>query len=472
MKELEMKKGPYIKDQNNNSKMMRNLMIALIPIILFSFYKNGIIPFVNDKTNIFGLFYPLIFILISSLTTVVSEIIYKKITKEDIKYNLKNSYSIFPGLFLSLILPIQTPIPVLILGAVFASVVGKMIFGGFGKNIFNPALIGGLFIMTTYASTFAPNVYLNKYELDAVTTATPLTNVTLIEGIGTYDTLVKPYGNLTDFLIGTIPGSLGETSALLCILGFIYLTVTKVIKWKIPVVYILTVFGMTYLIGSINGLGIWYPLFQILSGGLMFGAIFMATDPVTSPTISVGQILYGLFLGILTVIFRYLTSYPEGVRTAILTMNLLVVIIDKIGYKARFNFNKAVIPFVVAWFLIVSLSLYIGNSFKTVKTIDSRYNILSKESTGNITTYLTTYKGYSGNIKAEIVIDDGIVIKYEVIEQKDSFYNKIIDADYVQTLINEQNNLSKVDTISGATVSSNALKNMLINTLNDYKGNN
>ena len=476
MKEFHLEAGPYIKHNNSTSKMMFHLMIALIPIIIFSFIKNGVVPFVNNKTDIIGMFYPLIFIGISTMTSFITELLYVRLflkkESRSLKEYLQHSYSLFPGLFLALVLPINTPITILILGGVIATVIGKMLFGGFGNNIFNPALVGCLFIVACYSSVIAANGgYFNSYEVDTISKATPLSNVSLVDGIGNYDTLVKPYGSLWNFFIGTIPGAVGETSALFCLLGFIYLSIKKVIKWRIPAIYVLTVFGMTYMIGAYNNLGIWYPLFQVMSGGLMLGAVFMATDPVTSPTTPIGQTLYGLFLGILTVVFRYLTPYPEGVLTSILTMNMFVFIIDRIGFKSRFNFNKAVIPFVIAWCLILGLSSYIGNSYeKTETNVDPNFAILDKKTNNDEVTYIVTQKGFSGIIKAEIIINNGTIKSIDVLEYHDSYFQKVIDANYIQKLINEQNNLTNADTVSGATISSTALKKLVINTMDDYNG--
>lgn len=476
MKEFHLDSGPFMKDHNSTSKMMRHLLIALIPIVLFSFFKNGVLPYVNNKVTVFGMFYPLIFILLGPIFTFLVELIcarvFLKKHGEEFKRYLRSSFSIFPGLFLALVLPINTPISIFFFGCVVATVVGKVIFGGFGNNVFNPALIGYLFVVALYGSVIASNGgFLNPLEMDAVTTATPLSNIATVEGIGTYETLVKPYGSLSNFLIGTIPGTLGETSAILCILAFVYLTFFKVIKWRIPVIYVSTVFVMTYIIGSFNNLDIWYPLFQILSGGLMFGAVFMATDPVTSPTTPIGQILYGLFLGILTVIIRYLTPYPEGVMVSILTLNMFVFILDKIGSKARFNFNKAVPAFLFAWVLILGLGLYIGNQNKQSENkVDPNFNILEKNVSGNVTTYVVTQKGFSGNIKAEIIIENDLIKKIDILEVKDDYYQKVIGDNYVEKLINGQLNLGAVDTVSGATKTSSAIKNMVINTLKDYRG--
>ena len=354
--------GPFIKDNNRTQKMMNHLLMALTPIILFAFLKNGLLPYKKGYTNIYGMIYPLIFILVPTISTFLFEIIFGLITRKKIK----DSYSTISGLFLGLILPLNTPLLIVILGTLISSIIGKIIFRVSGKNILNPALVGRLFIITIFAATITSNGgYLNPHEINTITTSTPLTNASLVDGLGTYETLVKPYGRLLNIFIGNVPGAVGETSVLLCLLAFIYLTYFKVIKWKIPVTYILTVFAITYVIGGSNDLGIWYPLFQIFTGGLMFGAVFMATDPVTSPTTPIGQILYGIFLGILTVIFRYLTPFPEATMVSILIMNMLVMVLDNIGSIGRFNFKIALMPFIIAWVLIIGLGL--GISMKYAK---------------------------------------------------------------------------------------------------------
>ena len=370
---MENVKGPFLRDKNNTKKIMLNLVLALLPICIFAIYKNGIIPYIKGKDDILEVFRILIFLIVGPVTTYVTEYVYYKLFMKDKKDYFINSYSYIPGLFLSLLLPVNTPIIYLIIGSILSIIIGKMLFGGFGENIFNPALIGYLLIMTMYSSNFS---YLNKYEIDTISSATPLTNLNLVDMVS-YDTVVKPFGSLFDFFIGFIPGSIGEVSALLCLLGFIYLVIKKSIKWRIPVLYISTVFIITGIIGLNNNLGIWYPLFQILSGGLFFGAIFMATDPVTSPTTRNGQIIFGISLGILTVILRYLTSASEGVSIAILTMNMFVFIVEKLSVKFK---NKYIylIPLVVVM-LLLAFSIKVNTN--KVET-DPNYEILSKEVRG------------------------------------------------------------------------------------------
>lgn len=487
MMNFHLGQGPYIKSKNTTSKIMLHVLIALLPIIIFAFIKNGIIPYNKGYISFSEMFRPLILIFTGAISSLIFESLYTRLVlkkkNNEFKKYLKSTYSIFPGLFLSLVLPINTPILLIVFGAFMATVIGKMLFGGFGYNIFNPALIGVLFVTVMYGGLIANNGgYVNKMELDTMGSATPLSRN--IEGIGSYEELVKnsskkceffcisdsfektEKGSLTQLFLGNKSGSLGEVSGLLILIAFLYLTAVKVIKWRIPVIYVGTVFITSSIIGSINGLTLWYPLYQILTGGLLFGAVFMATDPVTSPTTPIGQIIYGLFLGILTVTFRYLTPYPEGVMTAILSMNMLVFIIDRIGAKSRFNFKHSFILFLLAWFSITGLGYTIGKSFK-VESVDKTFNIISKTKTGNKTEYIATQRGFISDIKAKVVLESGKIVEYEVLEQNESYYQRIVEEKYLEKLIKEDFN--KVDTIAGATKTSSALKDLLKKVMIDYE---
>lgn len=460
----------FIKDKNNTNKIMKNLFIALLPIIIFSFYKNGISVYINGKTNIIGMFYPLIFLLIPALVTFLTETIYAKIVLkvDNLSKYIESSYSIFPGLFLGLICPINLPISILIIGALCASIFGKLIYGGFGHNIFNPALIGYIFIVISYSVFFSSNNYLNKMEVDTISSSTPLTNIKLLENIGSYEKIVTPFGNLSNFFIGFIPGSMGETSSLLCLVALLYLMITKTIKWKIPVIYIGTVFIMTSVIGLINNQGIYYPLVQIFSGGLMFGAIFMATDPVTSPTTNYGVLLSAIGLGILTVFLRYNSSYPEGVATSILIMNLFTFIFDKIGIKSKLNKNIFVFSLIILFIFSFAIIIRINDNYK-VSDIDKNFSIISKDINGTTITYVASQKGYSSDIKAELIFSDEKLISFKILEQNESFYSKVEAENYINKLINNSNDLDNLDTVSGATITSGALKRLAINVIKDYE---
>lgn len=460
--------GPFLRSKNSTNKIMLHLLVALLPIIIFTVYKNGYIPYSNGLISFIEMFNPLLTIFIGALTSFVVESIYALILKK--KNYIKNSYAFFPGLFLALILPLHTPIYVVVIGSVIASI-SKIIFGGFGKNMFNPALVGYLFIILVFSSILTTDNYFNQYELDTISSPTPLTNASMVSGIGSYDELVEPYGDLSNFLIGTIPGSLAETSALLCIVAYIYLSFTKTIKWRIPLVYVATVFIITFGIGRLLGEGIYYPLFHILSGGLMFGAVFMATDPITSCVTPIGQVLQGILLGIITVIFRF--TGVEGVAYSILIVNALVFLLDKIGMVSRFNLLKSIIWFVIVWIIVIALTVILAASRRVEGNKDPNFDITSKEESGNQTIYNVSQEGYGGKIRAKVIIENDRIVSLEITSHHETAnrYQLVLDSDYINQLINNQDNLDGLDTVSSATVTSNALKKLVINVLEDYKPN-
>ena len=460
--------GPFLRSKNSTNKIMLHLLVALLPIIIFTVYKNGYIPYSHGLISFIEIFNPLLTIFIGALTSFVVESIYALILKK--KNYIKNSYAFFPGLFLALILPLHTPIYIVVIGSVIASI-SKIIFGGFGKNMFNPALVGYLFIILVFSSILTTDNYFNQYELDTISSPTPLTNASMVSGIGSYDELVEPYGDLSNFLIGTIPGSLAETSALLCIVAYIYLSFTKTIKWRIPLVYVATVFIITFGIGRLLGEGVYYPLFHILSGGLMFGAVFMATDPITSCVTPIGQVLQGILLGIITVVFRF--TGVEGVAYSILIVNALVFLLDKIGMVSRFNLLKSIIWFVIVWIIVIALTVILAASRRVEGNKDPNFDITSKEESGNQTIYNVSQEGYGGKIRAKVIIENDRIVSLEITSHHETAnrYQLVLDSDYINQLINNQDNLDGLDTVSSATVTSNALKKLVINVLEDYKPN-
>ena len=296
--------------------MMYNILIVLVPFVIFATYKNGIYPAIKGYGNLYFVFKPLIFVTISSLVGLLVEYLYYLIKKDkkSIYFLFSQSYAIIPGVFLSLIIPINTPLWLIILGSTIASL-SKMLMGGFSKNKLNPALVGALFITIIFSSLTGG--YLNPYEVDTISSATPLANMTASGYVITYDNLVKPYGTLLNFFFGNIPGAVGETSSLLCLVAFAYLTYKKLIKWRIPLSYVGTITIISLIICLTKDIGLWFILFNILSGGLLFGAVFMATDPVTSPLSHRGQIIGGIILGTITMVIRYLTPLPDRGRSSV-----------------------------------------------------------------------------------------------------------------------------------------------------------
>ncbi|MFA5035561.1 MAG: RnfABCDGE type electron transport complex subunit D [Candidatus Izemoplasmatales bacterium] len=366
-------KAPFLRKADEKTYgtqvIMRDFLIGLLPLIGFAWYKNGIKVYIEGNATFLEMFYPIIFIILGGIISMIIEGLFFIITDKEIRSfkslmnRLSLSYAMIPGILLAMILPLYTPIWVLIFGCIMATLVAKLLFGGFGYNIFNPALIGYAAIAFTLMGVInRAGGALNGSEVlvDAIAGATPLSTLSTTNVLS-YQTLVAPYGSLWNFFIGTIPGALAETSALACIISFVWLSARKVIKWFVPVIYIGTVFILSWLIGIISGqTGIWFPTYSILSGGLMFGAIFMATEPVTTPKNPLGKMVFALFLGVFTVLFRFVGQYPEGVATSIIFMNIFSMPIDKWTGVIRTEgvTKKTIIKIVILVILIIAIAAY------------------------------------------------------------------------------------------------------------------
>lgn len=468
MKNFNIRKGNYIKSSNNTSNMMYTILVVLIPFIIFGTFKNGIYPAVKGYGNLYTVFKPLIYVIIPAIICLLVEYFYY-LLKKDRKsfYELfDEKYAIIPGVFIGLITSINTPIWLLILGSIIASL-SKLLFGGFGKNKFNPALVGGLFITVIFSSLIGG--YLNPYEVDVISSATPLSNMTASGYVATYDNIISPYGTLFTFFFGNMPGAIGETSSFLCIVALIYLIYKKIIKWRIPISYLLSVAVISLIICLIKDIGPWFVIFNLLSGGLLFGATFMATDPVTSPISHTGQIVGGIILGILTMSIRYLTPLPEGVLVSILIFNVITILINHLTIKL---YGKKIlkVTLVIVFSLLCILSSFVIGKNIVNKESDDTYKIISKEKVGNNTVYEVSGRGYAGNnsIKLKITFTGNDVSSIEILSSHETYIGMIYDNDYLAKIIYNQNNLDNLDTISGCTYTSKYLKEMVQKTKEDY----
>ncbi len=312
---LVVSSSPHIKTTTTISSAMRDVLIALTPALIVSLY--------------YFRWASLSVILVSVIAAVLSEYIFQKATNQEVTIN---DYSAaVTGLLLAFTLPPNLPLWMVAIGSAASIIVAKQIFGGLGNNIFNPALIGRAILVASWPAAMTTWIS----PIDGVTTATPLgiikeaaTLKTLgdITGVGE---LLTQLPTLTDAFIGNIAGSLGETSAIALILGGLYLIYKGHVDWRIPGTYIGTVFVLTTIVGFVTGQGMWYPVFHLLTGGLLLGAFFMATDWVTTPITKKGRIIFGLGCGLLTVLIRLKGGYPEGVCYSILLMNCVTPLIDR-----------------------------------------------------------------------------------------------------------------------------------------------
>lgn len=320
--------SPHVRGELSTPKIMQEVIWALIPAMVVSFIVFGV-----------GAVWVTLVAVLSCMAT--EHLIQKYLLKQS---NSLNDYSaILTGILLAFNLPSNLPWWMTMLGSVMAIGVGKMSFGGLGKNPFNPALVGRVFLLTSFPAqmTTWPTPAFFNLQIDGKTGATPLTllKASLKGGIPLADMVAKmpSYENI---FLGFMGGSLGEVSAIALTIGGLYLLFKRIISWHIPVSYLLTVFLFAGVMWLYNPQHYIDPLFHIMAGGLLLGAFFMATDMVTSPMTPKGMLLFGFGCGILTFLIRTWGGYPEGVSFAILIMNGLTPLINKFCKPKKFGMGQ------------------------------------------------------------------------------------------------------------------------------------
>ncbi len=307
---LTVASSPHIRGNFRTNRIMLDVVLALLPALLAGIWKFGFRVV------------PVTFICIGA--AIITEWLYCILAKVG-RNTTADGSAIVTGLLLAMTLPHTVPYWQALLGSVFAILFVKCLCGGLGQNIFNPALAARAFLMLIFP------VGITRYAgIDGVTAATPLHHMVMP---------ALPEETVMDMFLGSCPGSIGEISALALLLGGAYLVYRKVISIRIPAAYLGTVAVVT-LVFSRTGDPVSWMLYSLLGGGVMLGAIFMATDYATSPATPVGQIIYGIGCGILTVYFRYNGIFPEGVTYAILIMNAFVWFIDRHTAMRRFGTKK------------------------------------------------------------------------------------------------------------------------------------
>ncbi len=300
--------APHIRDYINLKRYMITVILVLLPVVFSAIYHFG--------------WRVIVVILISYVFGVGTEWVFCWLRKEELTEGAFVTCMLYP-----LTLPPRIPLWVVAIGIIFGTIFGKEVFGGTGKNLFNPALVGRLFISITFTPIMTSYWYepfygqlggFYKYSVDALTSATPLARF-------------KTGGEITsyiDLLRGNIPGCIGETSKIVILLCGTFLMVTKVSNWRIPLTYIGSTAVFSAILHLMSPEKFAPPTFHLLSGGLLFGAMFMATDPVTCPMTITGKWIYGSLLGVITIIIRGTSGYMEGITFAIILMNIFSPLID------------------------------------------------------------------------------------------------------------------------------------------------
>ena len=320
MDKLLVSPSPHLHTKTSTKSLMRDVVIALLPAVVVSV-----------------LFYGWSELLVLGVSVASCVLLEFLITK----YLLKGTCTIgdwsavITGVLLALNLPATTPWWVVFIGAVFAIGVAKMTFGGLGQNLFNPAIAGRVFLLISFPTYMTdwtkPAGFISNSIVDAYSGATPLG---LAKGLGPQGVAAMDYG---DMLFMNIGGSAGELSAIALLLGFAYLLIRKVIKPYITCSIIATVAVFSGIFWAIDPLTYTDPVFNILTGGLLLGSIFMATDYVTSPMSKWGGVVFGVGIGLITMLIRYFGAYPEGVSFAILIMNSVVPLLNKWFHTKKYG---------------------------------------------------------------------------------------------------------------------------------------
>lgn len=305
---LNVSTAPHLHTKNTVHTIMRDVLIALAPTTIFGVYAFGM----NSA----------LLVVVSVVTAVLSEYVWQKLAKRPV--SVSDLSAAVTGLILALNLPPNAPWWIAVIGSVFAIIIVKQLFGGLGDNFLNPALAARAVLLASFPARMTGEMLLPTFfsSADAVTSATPLAG-------GEF--------SMMDMFLGNIPGTIGEVCKVAILLGFIYLLVRRIVKWHIPVIFTVT---SALLVWLFSGLSI-DPLTTVLSGGLLFGAVFMATDYTTNPMTTKGEVVFAIGCGLILAIIRCFGSYPEGVTYAILLMNIATPLIDKYMKPKRFGEAKA-----------------------------------------------------------------------------------------------------------------------------------
>lgn len=293
--------APHIKAKDTTQKLMLNVVISLLPCVLAGLYLFGV------KAAIV--------LAVAVVSAVLAELVWQKLAHQKVRIN--DLSAVVTGLLLGLTIPPSSPWWMVAIGSVFAIIIVKQLFGGIGDNFLNPALTARAVLLASWPAYMTAGYNVGKF--DAVTSATPL----LSGEVGTLD-----------LLLGNCTGAIGETCKIGILLGFIYLLWTRTIRWEIPVFTVVS----AAVLGALLGMD---PVTVVLSGGLLFGAVYMATDYVTSPMTRGGQIVYSIGIGALIVLIRKFGDYPEGVTYAILLMNICAPLLDRVMPEKLYGYSKA-----------------------------------------------------------------------------------------------------------------------------------
>lgn len=454
------KPSPNYRDTLSTGRIMAELCLGLLAVFAFSLFY---------YFTTFGTAYGLRAILLMITAIVAScgtEILWCIMTKKDILNHMKNSYPFVTPIILTLMVPLSMDYYALAIATIIAVFFAKLVFGGFGQNIFNPAAVGRAAIFASFATATAA---------DVITGATPTSAIAaqnwIITAPEAVNKFLSGFGGLQNMFVGMYPGAIGETSALVILVVGVILAFRKVIDWRVPVTYITTLFILALAVGLMQGTGVWYPLFHVLTGGAMFGAVFMMTDPVTNPTSAAGRILFAMGCAIITIILRLKSNLPEGVLYSILIMNMLTPMIESLTDGQQIKMKKKNMISMISLFVIgLACTLLVGSTISPVEAGSATAGTTD----GTKTTYNTTAHGYAGENEFEVVIDSKtneiVSVKMTGFNDTPGIGDQVNDA-YLESYVGckSSEDVDAVDSVSGATYTSQSAKDAINQALQASK---
>ena len=487
--------SPNYRQKLSTQRIMRDLTIGLLVIVAYSLFYQ----FTSQNTTDYVVKAALIY-LVSLGVAFATEIVWALIHKDNIVDHLKGSFPWVTAIIFALTLPIGTPLYVTAIGSFIAIFFGKLVYGGFGFNIFNPALVGRVVVHLAFGGVLTTSLPFNGVDIPAA--ATPAAALNATQWMGGEGFTYK----LLDLFLGNHGGTLGETCIWLILLVGIVLAFRRVFDARIPVAYLGTVLILSEVFALVNGLDpLTYPLIHLCIGGVVFGAVIMATDPVTSPTSPLGKILFGIGLGFLTMIIRLKANFPEGVLFSILMMNMLTPWIDSLVLgRTNKNTVKQWASIVLTLAVAMGCVFGIGQSIKTDIEVAKQEAIKAEEEKkkkeaeeaakaaqqvnaqkidGGYIVEAAGFGGAANPMKVEVKLSKGKITSVKVLEYagETAGYGK----DMIEgTTANEKqkafadkvlkgtlsfDEVAGVDTATGATMTSNGIINAIKGAIKAYE---
>ncbi|MGL5541615.1 MAG: RnfABCDGE type electron transport complex subunit D [Erysipelotrichaceae bacterium] len=483
--------SPNLRQRQSTQNIMFELMLGLLVVFGGQLYYYA-------TADYLGMEYvtrALLIMATAVVTGLVTEFAWCLLIKKDFKKFVQSSFPLITTIILAMMVPVNTNLYAIVIATVFALLFGKLIFGGFGNNIFNPAALGRAIVLASFTTAVV--------SMDAFSGATATTTIAsqynwLVTSSDAISAMFAQVGGLTQLFTGQYLGGIGETNTLLIMLVGAVLALRKVIDWKTPVVYVTTIFLITLGVAvfrgvpGIEGFGIlWYPLTHIATGGLMFGAVFMMTDPVTSPTSSAGRIVFAVGAAIITVLIRLLGNYPEGVLFAILLMNMLTPMIER-SFDGNLNRNakKVYITTAVLFLLGMGTTLAGANgvtpgtapepepepvttlNFDNVKDINAAFENVADNGDGT-STFTVKAEGFYPDMNTfEIVLNTSTkeIVSIKVTNFVDTvdIGDVILTEEFLGQFTGKTADDSlEIDTASGATYSSQSVVRAVLEAVNN-----